>query len=300
MELRHLRYFCGVAELRSFTLAARQLNISQSGVSGQIRDLETEIGVKLLHRNQREVSLTPEGMAFWGEAREILARVERAVEITVKTSAGGSGKLTVGLCGPVTAPFLPRLICKFRRQFPGASVALKERAPAEQVDALVSREIDISFSRSIPADLRPHLNHELLLREPVVLAMHCEHPFSALSAVPVRQLAKERLVLYDRAGAPEIFDAIIAMCKRARFSPRIADSPRSWQAVLTMTEAGEGIAVVPACVRHLRADDVVFRPLKGGSCTLDAIVAWRRNEPSALLDGFLSLLRSSRPAPVAI
>jgi DNA-binding transcriptional LysR family regulator len=72
MELRHLRYFCAVADEQSFTLAARRLHVSQSGVSGQVRDLENELGVSLLRRNQRSVSLTPEGAVFLREARDIL------------------------------------------------------------------------------------------------------------------------------------------------------------------------------------------------------------------------------------
>src|SRR5271155_3945099 len=119
MELRHLRYFCAVAELQSFTRAARYLHVSQSGVSGQVRDLENEIRVKLLRRNQREVSLTPEGAVFLREAREILQRSERAIEMTVRASRGQFGKLSIGLCGPATAPFLPRLIRGFRKRQPG-------------------------------------------------------------------------------------------------------------------------------------------------------------------------------------
>src|SRR5271165_6958345 len=110
MELRHLRYFCAVAELQSFTLAARHLHVSQSGVSGQVRDLEQEIGVTLLRRNQREVSLTGEGAIFLREAREILERSERALELTVRASRGQFGRLTIGLCWPATMPFLPRFI----------------------------------------------------------------------------------------------------------------------------------------------------------------------------------------------
>ena len=137
MELRHLRYFCAVAEHRSFTVAARQLNVSQSGVSGQVRDLEKEIGVTFLHRGKREVALTPEGLAFFHEAREILMRSERAVDIAMRASKGQSGRLTVGLCGPVTASCLPKAIRTFRKQFPGVALSLREHAPAEQVDALL-------------------------------------------------------------------------------------------------------------------------------------------------------------------
>ena len=292
MELRHLRYFCAVAEHRSFTYAARQLNVSQSGVSGQVRDLEAEIGVSLLRRNRREVALTPEGVVFFEEAREILQRAQRAVELTLRASRGQTGRLTVGLCGPVTAPILPRIIRRFRKRFPGVVVAIREYTPAEQMDALLRGKIDIGFTRTIPAEARPLIHHEILFRETVVAALPKGHPLAADSTVPLAALAEERIVLYCRDGAPAVFDSIIAMCRKAKFSPRIADTPSSWQAVLTVVEAGEGIALVPECVQHLRAPDVVFRPLLPRGCRMDAIVAWRRADSNAMLEGFLMLLRN--------
>src|SRR5215468_9265032 len=145
MELRHLRYFCAVAEERSFTLAARRLHVSQSGVSGQVRDLERELGVELLRRNQRGVSLTAEGSAFLREARDILSRTDQAVQMVMLTAKGRCGRLNVGLCGPATAPFLPRLIREFRKRQPGVSISLKDLDPAHQPEALVNGAIDIGF-----------------------------------------------------------------------------------------------------------------------------------------------------------
>jgi DNA-binding transcriptional LysR family regulator len=294
MELRHLRYFCAVAEHGSFTTAARQLNVSQSGVSGQVRDLEKEIGGSLFRRNRREVTLTPEGSVFFQEAREILIRVDRAVELAVRSSKGVSGTLTVGLCGPVTAAFLPKLIRKFRKQFPGVSLALRERVPSEQIEALLNGHIDIAFTRGIPAEVKPLLCHELFFREPLVVALPKRHPLASEQTVALNRLAKERLILYCREGAPEVFDAIVAICKKAKFSPRIGDTPRSWQSVLTMVEADEGVALVPSCVQHLRANDVIFRPLTDKRCKVDAIFAWRRNESSTVRDSFLALLHAKR------
>lgn len=294
MELRHLRYFCAVAEHGSFTTAARQLNVSQSGVSGQVHDLEKEIGVSLLRRKQREVTLTPEGAVFFQEARDILLRADRAVEAAVKSSQGVSGMLTVGLCGPATAVFFPKLIRKFRKQLPGVTVALRELAPSEQIEALLAGRIDIAFTRGIPAESKPLLLHELLVREPLVVALAKGHPLGSEQTVALNRLAKERLILYCREGAPEIFDAIVTMCKKAKFSPRIGDTPHSWQSILTMVEADEGVALVPACVQYLRADDVIFRPLTDKRCQVDAIFAWRRNEHSAVRDSFLTLLHAKR------
>ena len=299
MELRHLRYFCAVAEHRSFTLAARKLNVSQSGVSGQVRDLEKEIGVTLLHRAQREVALTPEGLTFFEEARDILMRADRAIQLALGVAKGQSGKLTVGLCGPVTASFLPQLIRTFRKQYPGIALALKDYAPSEQVTALLNEQIDIGFARSIPPEMKHLLGHELMFREPVVLALAKGHTLAHLKSVPIKQLAQERLIVFSRDGAPEVYDAILAICKKARFSPRIADAPRSWHAVLTMVEANEGLALIPQCVQHLRGNDVVFRPLDDNRNKLDAIVAWRRNEPNFLQDSFLALLRARFTLPRA-
>lgn len=295
MELRHLRYFSAVAELQSFTRAARQMHVSQSGVSGQVRDLEREIGVTLLRRKRREVSLTPEGAVFLREAREILLRSERAIEMTVRASEGQLGKLAVGLCGPATAPFLPRLIRAFRSRQPGVDLALKDIDPAHQPEALVSGEIDIGFTRSIPPGLRRMLSSEVLFSEPILAVLPKGHPLGNEPALSVAHLAKERFVLYSRERAPDLFDTMVALCKKAKFSPKVVDSPGLWQSVLTMVEAGEGVALVPACVQQLRSTGVTFHRLHGRRLELDVILAWLPNGPDAIRDGFLDLLRKSRP-----
>jgi len=289
MELRHLRYFCSVAEHCSFTRAARQLHVSQSGVSGQVRDLETELGLSLFHRNQHEVRLTAEGVVFLREARDILSRVDEAVELTRQSSQGASGTLTVGLCGPVTAMFLPELVRTFRSQCPEVMVKLRERVPAEQVEALLKGELDVGFTRSVPDAAEPILSCTTLFQEPFLVAVAKDHALATQKSVALTELASSRLILYYREGAPEIHDAVMMLCKRARFTPQLGDSPPSWQSILTMVEAGEGVALVPACVQHLTGD-VVFRPLRGKGPMLDAIAVWRKNETTPVVEKFLKLL----------
>jgi DNA-binding transcriptional LysR family regulator len=294
MELRHLRYFSAVAEEKSFTRAARRLHISQSGISGQVRDLEKELGVTLLHRDQRSVSLTPEGAIFLREAQEILAHAQHAMDTVVRASQGHFGKLTVGLCGPATAPFLPRLIREFRKAQPGIALSLKDLNPANQPQALIDGEIDIGFTRSVPSEFRATLRSEAFFSEPIVAVLPRGHSLEREEAISLIQLASERFVLYARENAPELFDAIVVLCRRAKFSPRVADTPTVWQSVLTMVEAGEGVSLVPACVRHLCAEGVVFRPLRNRSSEIDVVLAWRNDDPDPIRDGFLTLLRQHR------
>lgn len=294
MELRHLKYFCAVAQHKSFSIAARHLNVSQSGVSGQVQDLERELGFTLLRRTKREVALTSEGAVFFEEARDILARASRAVEMASQASKGESGRLTIGLCGPVTAPFLPKLIRTFRKKFPAVTLAIRERLPSEQLDALLNEEIDVAFARGVRPEIRHLIHHDLLFREPIVAAIPRAHPLAKLDVVPIGRLAGEPLLLYCREGSPEIYDAITSLCQKGKFSPRVADTPRSWQSLLTMVEAEEGIGLIPRCVQFLRADDVVFRHLPTGSCHVDALVAWRAESTSRLQQSFLDLLRAKK------
>jgi DNA-binding transcriptional LysR family regulator len=294
MELRHLRYFCAVAERQSFTLAAQHLHVSQSGVSGQVRALENELGVKLLRRNQRDVSLTPEGAVFLPEALEILAHSERAVALTVRASQGQYGKLSIGLCGPATAPFLPRFIRDFRERNPGVALSLKDIEPARQPEALATGMIDIGFTRGIPPEFRKTLKSQVFFREAIVAVLPKGHASANEPSLQLAQLASDPLVVYSREEAPDLFDRIVGYCKRAKFSPRIADTPSRWQSILTLVEAGEGVALVPACVRHLNSNGVTFHSLRDRGCSVDVILAWRDRQPGAIRDAFLDLLREKR------
>ena len=164
-----------------------------------------------------------------------------------------------------------------------------------QPEALIRGEIDIGFTRSLPPQHRQQLRGEVLFSEPVMAVLPKGHALANEPVMDVAQLAADRFVLYSREGAPQLFDAIVAFCKRAKFSPNLADSPNLWQSVLTMVEAGEGVSLVPASVQHLRCNGVSFHSLGDRRCTFDVVLAWRRNEADAVRDGFLELLRSHRP-----
>ena len=216
------------------------------------------------------------------------------METVVRASQGRYGTLSIGLCGPATAPFLPRLIREFRKQEPGVRLSLKDLDPAQQPEALVNREIDIGFTRGLPTALRGTLRSEVLFHERLVAALPRGHSLENAESISLIDLAEDNFVLYARENAPELFDAIVGLCKRARFSPRIVDSPRAWPSVLTMIEAGEGISLLPSCIQHLRSRDVVFRALRNRGCNVEAVLAWRADDPDAIRDGFLDLLRGNR------
>ena len=121
MELRHLRYFVAVAEELNFTRAAQRLNTAQPSLSQQIKHLEADVGVPLLDRSKRHVALTAGGKVFLAEAREILARVERAGQRAAHAQQGKSTELVIGVVPAAEIKILPKLIPLVEQQLPQGS-----------------------------------------------------------------------------------------------------------------------------------------------------------------------------------
>src|SRR5687768_10069774 len=119
IELRHLRYFLAVADTLHFGRAAERLGMSQPPLSQQIRQLETLLGARLFVRANRRVELTDAGRVLQEQAREVLARVDTAVDLTQRAQRGETGELRIGLtrATPLSTQ-IPRAIFAYRQQFP--------------------------------------------------------------------------------------------------------------------------------------------------------------------------------------
>src|ERR1700745_3352647 len=113
MEMRHLRYFLVVGEVLKIAKAAARLRVAQPALSRQIQDLEDEIGVDLLRRSPRGVTLTAEGKLFLQEVRELLKRVDESVERVRALARGEYGELHIGYIPIPTVEILPPAIEAF-------------------------------------------------------------------------------------------------------------------------------------------------------------------------------------------
>jgi DNA-binding transcriptional LysR family regulator len=293
MELRHLRYFCAVADYGTFSKASRELHVSQSAISEQIADLEREIGGALLDRAVRGARLTPHGEVFLEEARKTLLAADRAVEMAQRSMQGQVGTLAIGFFLWGTGGFFARIIREFRKQYPKVRLSLYEMHTIPQMDALMAGKIDVGFTRPLEPPYDQTLRAELLYRDPVVLALPRDHPLAG-AAVSVAALARERFVLCERAVTPTLYDSILALCSSAGFSPQIVNTSSTWSGVLTLVESGEGIAMVPSGTRHLRTAGVVFCKLKPETTHVGISIAWNPEYDGPIQRSFLRLVRENK------
>src|SRR5947199_8083467 len=148
MELRHLRYFVGVAQYLNYSEASRRLHVAQPAISQTILDLEEELSVKLLLRTKRAVQLTAAGTAFLREAQEILRRANEARHLAQRAARGEVGTLGIGFFDRASAPILPSLIHAYRHAFPHMEVRLYELHPDQQPRSLAEGAAHLGFTRT--------------------------------------------------------------------------------------------------------------------------------------------------------
>ncbi len=295
MELRHLRYFVTVAEEGHITRAAERLGIQQPPLSKQIRILEEEIGARLFRRTPRGVVLTDVGTAFFEDVQRILGDVDQAVARARRTARGEAGRIIVGLTSSATFhPLVRRVIRKFRETAPGVSLELREKASAEQVNALIAEDLDVGFIRTpVPKD--SGITVYPLIEEPMLAAIPEGHRLSRSDDGPLslEALAGEPFVLYRRSTGAGLYDSIIAACNTAGFAPRTEQEAPWIGATLNLAAAGLGVTIVPYSFKHLLLEGVVYRYLNDHpKLTARLDLACRRTDRSAATAAFVTLIRA--------
>ncbi len=295
MELRHLRYFTAIVQWKGYRQAARHLYIAQPSISQAVADLEGELGIKLFAREGRVAKLTPEGQVFYEEALKTLAQAERSITTAQRAAKGEIGTLGIGFMGFTACLFLPGLIRKYKARHPGVAMRLVEDVPGGQDMAFDRGEIDIAFTRPMSADRLSHYDTRLLFSEPLVAAL-CKSRKVRAKRIRIADLAGERFIVFQRSSSPAVFDTIVRVCNENGFSPRLQNELNNMNSVLATVEAGEGVAIIPASARNLRADNVSFFRLQPDDVRIDFVAAWQKKEPSIPLKLFLQLLEEELPS----
>ncbi|GAA6184922.1 LysR family transcriptional regulator [Aliiglaciecola lipolytica] len=274
MELRHLRYFCAVAEELNLTNAAKKLFIAQPPLTRQIKQLEEEIGVTLFNRHPRGLTLTPAGQYFWQHAKQILSKVSVTIEDTRRVAESGKIVFGIGFVPSVFYGQFPTMVRRLR-QNNTAEIILYELKTRDQLDALKTGKIDIGLGRIYIND--PEIEQTTLLQEPMLVALHKEHPLAS-KTITMAELAKLPMILYPAGQSPTFADICIDLFSRNGLNVRIAQQVNDIQTALALVASEMGFALVPEQVKRMTRDDVVLVQLEDKSIT-SPVICSRRKEP---------------------
>jgi DNA-binding transcriptional LysR family regulator len=290
MELRHLRYFCAVAEELHFGRAAERLHIAQPPLSQQIRQLERELGVDLFVRSTRKVELTPAGAAYRKRAVAILDAVDDAAEQAQRIAEGVEGRLAIGCVGSATYSLLPQLVRALREALPSVDVSVRGEmlAPA-QLSALLAGEIDLALLR--PPVEQSGLSVETVRRDRLLVALPAGHQLAARDELHVGDLRDEEFVAH--AGGRSVMNSLVtAICADAGFVPRIRHQVEETSTLVTLVAAGIGVAIVPEPTAALDIAGVRYVPLAPATLGVDLVAARAGANDSAVIANVLAVLRT--------
>ncbi|MBA2963812.1 MULTISPECIES: LysR substrate-binding domain-containing protein [Ramlibacter] len=282
-QLSHLRCFVAVATELHFGRAAALLHMTQPPLTRQIQLLEHELGVRLLERAGGSVRLTPAGSVFLREAEDILRRAQAATMAAQRAVRADAGCVTLGFVPPASFALLPRLLAACRQALPEVHLALREMQTDDQLEALGAGRIELSVVR--PFAPRSFVESAVLLREPLVLAMPAGHALAGAGAVPLAALEGQAFIEYSPSETRYLYEMVAGRLRADGIAPVVVQSLSHTHTIVSLVDAGLGVALVPQSATRLRFEGVAFRELENGvGLHAELHLAWRRASRNDLVD----------------
>jgi LysR family transcriptional regulator, hydrogen peroxide-inducible genes activator len=241
MNLRDLRYLVALADERHFGKAAERCYVSQPTLSAQIRKLEEYLGVPLVERRPRRVTLTAAGEKIVDRARRLLLEADAIVELAKTDRDPLSGALKLALIPTVGPYLLPHVARRLRRELPRLKLMLYEYQTAPLLERLRAGEIDMGIvALPVPLD---GLESEPLYDEPFMLAVPADHRLAGQERVKLDDLKGETLLLLEDGHC--LRDQALEVCSRIRVHEEQDYRATSLETLRQMVAAGHGITLLP-------------------------------------------------------
>ncbi|MGB2711589.1 MAG: LysR family transcriptional regulator [Conexibacter sp.] len=288
MELRQLRYLAAVAELGSFSAAARRLHVVQPAISQQIRKLETELGVELILRGST-ATLTAAGEQVCRRARTALAEVDSIAREAAESAETVSGRLTIGAMQWLGTIDLPALLAAFAEQHPGVAMTLREAPTPHMIEGVRRGELDVSFVSLLDAS-RPRGCEAADLGSEELLICGAAGLLPPKSSLRVRFLHDRPFVAF--AEGSSIRAIVDAALRRHGIQPRVMWESNEPFTVRDLAARGLGFTVVPRSFVEAPGPPLEARSARPTAIVRHLSLVWRANrEPSRAARRFIAAVQ---------
>ncbi|BFM51204.1 LysR family transcriptional regulator [Marinomonas sp. THO17] len=275
MDIKPLRYLVSIARTASFTQAANEFGVAQPAVSMAIKKLENDLGLTLIHRADRNISLTDEGKKLLLHAQKIIQATDEALLEMSELNGLEKGEVRVGIPSMLGSYYFPPILMGFRNQYPSITLTVIEGGTWQLQQMLEKGELDLSV---IVAETLPdNLAGEHLLEEEMLVVIGEEHSFSQLDKISPETFFQEELVMFKEGFFHRrIVDKLAA---QVGITPNIGFETNLIPLIKSIIQQGFGISTMLAMVIEDNEQLIIrsFDP----PIWLDLNIAWRK-------DGYLS------------
>ncbi|WP_394210105.1 LysR family transcriptional regulator [Enterovibrio calviensis] len=289
MNLRQLRYFVSVAEQKNFTRAARKLNIAQPALSIAIKKLETNIGLNLFDRNERQVHLTQEGQTLLPHAYRILRMVEDANTEMAELRGLQKGEVRVGVPGMLGSYFFPSILMGFKSKYPDLKLSVVEAGTQSIRQMLLDGELDIGVIHS--QDVPAALDTTHLISSQMVAVTSVDHPLAEQTSMSFQAFFDEELVMFKKGYFHREF--IDRICASHKITPNLSFETNLLAMILNIVRHGFAItALLELVTQH--EPGLIAIPFEE-PVTLDISMAWRKHGYLSLADrAFIDFVQENK------
>lgn len=294
ITIRQARYFVAAADFGQVSLAAKELNVSQSAVTTAIKQLEDMLGVRLFIRVASGMQLTSEGSRFLQHAHNIVTAVNQAEHSPLAVDKAIAGKVKIGVTYTVAGYFLPKYHARFSRLHPNVDIQLCELPRNAIEHRLVDGELDIAVILVSNLRNRRQITFETLFRSRRRLWLPPGHHLLDKNIVSLADVASEQYIMLT---VDEAKQTVGKYWRKQGLKPNVVFDTSSIEAVRSMVAAGMGITILSDMVYRpwsLEGQHIETRNVDADIPTMDVGLAWaKKNPPSAATKTVLDFMNMS-------
>ncbi|MGN1001332.1 MAG: LysR family transcriptional regulator [Oscillospiraceae bacterium] len=288
MTVQQLRYFIAVAQHLHFGEAAKACYVSQPSLSHSILELEAELNLKLLYRDNRSVELSPAGKVFYEDAQDIVRRLDEAVLKAKRADSGFEGTISVGALGGLSAGEFPAHIMNFKKKYPLIDVSITQTNMRTLNMNLLKGAMDVALTRKLDIIHRSNeIEWQTLYQDRFGIVLYRDHPLAERQRISTEELKREDFVFLSQTVTPHVYNYTIQLCANRGFVPNITHTGATLEIVCTQIKAGMGIGLLPECAMTYSSGLLRFIPLEGEDAVSDVVLAWRKRNMNPTVPTFL-------------
>ena len=288
MELYQLRYFTELARQRSFTQAAKRLDLATAALSVQIQKLEEEFGAPLFVRGQKQTVLTAAGEVLFEKAQALLGMADSVKQSVAEVSDLRAGRLTVAFVPALGTYWLPEVFQNFRREFPCVRLGLEED-DASAVSALLEDSSAELGLLELPVNDQL-FEIERVWEEPVLVLLPRDHPLAGRPGLELKDLAQDGFVVQRGLSHQQTLEA----CRRAGFEPRLACECSDQETAIALVQAGLGVMLLPQLAANPPRPNLAVLPIREPKLVRQfGLISRRGRELSVAAKAFVELVKKS-------
>ncbi len=292
LDSRQLRAFCVLARTGSFTQTARELHLTQSGISHSMRALEADSGCRLLDRLGKKVALTQAGEQLLKHAEKILSEMDAARESLSQLGKWGKGRLRLGGTTTVCQHIIPPVLREFKESFPDHAISLEPGDTPELISALLRHRIDLALS--LEPEGEPQLEFHALFTDELHFIVSALHPWAQARRVGRDEIPRQNYILYSKRSIT--FRLIEDYFRREQMILNTVFEVGSMDATKELVKLGLGISILAPWIARKEIEEGSLVALPLGRRKLErrwGILHWRGKRLNLAEETFIGLCKSA-------